>query len=137
MELNITELFNTIAPSEYSASCAELGQDAGRITWNASKRDAKKHYLLNTVDKKDAFRKFVRESGGWSQEEIDAWDCVELNALCLQWISGDMRECGLYSGMSDEEWQEYEKLASEGKISSRIYGGPLSTDGQVYFSLDN
>ena len=136
MELNITELFNTIEPSEYSASCAELGQDAGRITWNHSKRDAKKHYLLNTQDKKDAFKRFVKDSGGWSQDEIDTWNCDELNALCLQWIAGDMREGNLYAGMTDDEWREYETGSEEGRYSSRIYGGPLSIDGQVYFMLD-
>jgi hypothetical protein len=40
MELEITSLFQTIAPMDYSASAAELGQSAGQITWGHAVEDA-------------------------------------------------------------------------------------------------
>jgi len=36
VELNITAFFNTIAPMDYSASVAEIGNDAGPATWRAA-----------------------------------------------------------------------------------------------------
>jgi hypothetical protein len=34
MEIDVTRIFREGAPDRYSASRAEIGQDAGRITWN-------------------------------------------------------------------------------------------------------
>jgi hypothetical protein len=38
-------------------------------------------------------RDFARSSGGWDSEEVAAWDAQEVNALFLQWIAGDCRQC--------------------------------------------
>ena len=137
MEVNITKLFNTINPSYYSASIAELGDNAGRFTWENAKERAEEGapLILETEDQKEAFRDFARSSGGWSNEEVSAWGDVELNALCLQWIAGDMREAGLFVGMDNEDWQNYENLVEAGQVAGNIFGGPLSIDGQVYFSF--
>ena len=76
MDIDITEFFNNAEPFEYSASAAELGDNAGRITWqNACNAE---FALLNKEDEKDAI---------------------------------------------------------DGRISGSIYGGPLSVDGRVYYSL--
>jgi hypothetical protein len=134
MELEITSLFQTIAPMDYSASAMELGQNAGRITWGHAVEDAPDFMPLDDDEKRDAFRAFVRSSGGWSAEEIAAWSDVELNALCLQWIAGDMREGDISADSTPEDWQAYEQRASEGQCSSRIF---RADDGRVYFYIGN
>ena len=134
-ELDITDFFNNAAPMDYSASVAEIGNDAGPSTWRAACEDSPEYFLLDTDEKRDAFRKYARGFGAWNDEEIAAWTDIELNALCIQMISGDMREADLAPGMTADAWKEYEQKANTGQIPGRIYGGPLSTDGRVYFSI--
>lgn len=139
MDLNITEFFNTAEPFNYSASVAEMGNNAGRITWNNAVDDSKVFNLLDTDEKREAFKRFISGFGAWTEEEVNAWSNDELNALCIQFISGDMREAGLHADMTVDEWLEYEKECERGTYSSRIYGGPLCVDAfkdQVFFSLD-
>jgi hypothetical protein len=119
MELNITDFFNTARPAYYSASAAELGDDAGAITW-ANAIDAAETWAawLDTDDKRDEFRAYVRTFGAWDDEEIAAWTDEELTALLIQFISGDIRESGLHDGAS---WAEYEEAAQAGRISGNIF----------------
>lgn len=135
MEINITEFFNSTEPHYYSASRAELGDDAGAITWSNALDRAEDVDLLDNEEKVDAFKQFISESGGWTWDEINTWSHTELNALFIQWISGDMREGGLHAGMTVDEWREYEACANAGQCSGNIFGGPLSLDGQIYFCL--
>ena len=89
MQLNITQLADTDA-FQFSASRAEMGENAGQITWQNNLRESST--LLDSPEKMDAFRDFVRTSGGWDREETAAFSDAELNALCHQWIMGDIRE---------------------------------------------
>ena len=137
MELNITEVFNAIAPMDYSASVAEIGANAGADTWRAAVDDSPDYMLLDTEEKREAFKDHIRGFGAWSDEEVAAWSDVELNALFLQMIAGDMREAGLHAGMTTEEWAEYLEAAEAGQCDGNIFGGPRSTDGQIYYYLGN
>lgn len=118
MEINITQFYNDANPTTYSASVAELGQDAGRITWDNAMGAP---VLLDTPDKLEAMRAWARASGAWNADEIAAWSDVELNALFIQLVSGDMRE---KDGMS---WEEYQR------VSGALFEG---IDGGIYYSLD-
>lgn len=129
MEINITRFFNDCAPRDYSASMAELGPDAGRITWSHSVEDSPEYFLLDDEDKREAFRSFVKSSGGWSETEIRAWSDIELNALFIQWIAGDMRELGIDNPIN-VDWGEVERVQSEGLAPSNIFKG---IDGEIYF----
>lgn len=91
MEINITRFYNEAAPMDYSASVAEIGRNAGNDTWQAAVEDSPDYNMLDTDDKRDAFRQHVRSFGAWSDEEIAAWTDIELNALFIQLVSGDMR----------------------------------------------
>lgn len=91
MDINITRFYNEAAPMDYSASIAEIGQDAGPSTWRAACDDAPDYNMLDTDDKRDEFRTHVKGFGAWSDEEIAAWDTTQLNALFIQFVSGDMR----------------------------------------------
>ena len=127
MELDITTFVMQAAPMDYSASVAEIGANAGRDTWNAACEDSEDYMILDNEDKREAFRSFVRSSGGWDANEIAAWSDNELNALCIQWIAGDMREADMSSDWTDAQWAEYE---SDESNRGRIYRGD---DGKVYF----
>jgi hypothetical protein len=117
MEINISSLLSRsdFVPSQCAGSVAELGEDAGHITWQASLAAAAvPPVLLDTEEKLQAMRDFARESGGWTREEVDRWSAQEVNALFVQWIAGDIREA-----FDDAE-------------SSRLFRG---ADGAVYFYL--
>jgi hypothetical protein len=130
MDINITKLFYSIAPMDYSASCAEIGQSAGADTWRAACNDANDNIVLDNDEKRDAFREFVQSAGAWSESEIAAWSDNELSALFLQWVAGNMREMGINSPGATIDWADIEARQSEGQISSNIYRGD---DGEVYF----
>lgn len=90
MELNITQFVNTQHPSDYSASVAELGWNAGQLTWNAAKEC--EVTLLHTDDEIQETKDFFESFGAWDAEEMSARTNNEVNALLIQFISGDMRD---------------------------------------------
>jgi hypothetical protein len=130
MEIEITSLLEMHAP-DLSASRMELGDDAGRITWQAAKEQAEETPILNTPEKLDAMRDFARASGGWDAEEVAAWDAEEVNALFLQWIAGDVRELGADT-LAGIDWTEAEEMQREGQASGNLF---RAEDGRVFFYL--
>jgi hypothetical protein len=131
MEINITRFFRECDPRDYSTSIAEIVDDGIVNTWHHAVEDSPDYMLLDSDDKREAFRAFVRSSGGWSEEEIAAWSNVELNALFLQWIAGDMRECDLTgSETTKEDWRECYAAQEAGRAPSNLF---LGVDGEVYF----
>lgn len=123
---------NNFVPFDLSNNAATLGDNAGKLTWDASKEAAGEICLLNNEERKEAFRDFVRESGGWTREEIAKWDDVELNALLLQWIAGDIREAFGDVEPQDWDWERYQEDAEQGRVSSRLF---KADDGKVWFSI--
>lgn len=133
MELNITRIFRELGdPARYSASVAEMGPDAGRITWARSVDRAQQLQPLSSAAEIEAWRRLVVSSGGWTRDEVDASAESELQALCLQWIAAEMRECNIGPDSTDDDWLEYERLSSEGQVSSRICRGD---GGLVFFDI--
>lgn len=130
MNIDITAFFNAADPSDYSASKAERGQNVAKETWNAA---LVAPTLLSTDDEREAFREWVKQWGAWTDGEIAAWNDEQLNALCVQWVSGDMREAGLRPGMSHFEWLEYERLCERGTYCGRICMGD---DAKVMWSME-
>lgn len=131
MEINITKFFSTANPSSFSASRAELGDDAGNITWNAAKEAVDEHLMLDTSAKVTALRDHMRGFGAWDDEEVDGWTVQECNALLIQLISGDIREAPDLN-QEDWDWEAYEKLAEKGTCGGRMFKG---TDGEIYYYL--
>ena len=129
MELDITTFVIQATPMDYSASIAEIGANAGRDTWNAACEDSEDYMILDTEDKREAFCSIVISSGGWDANEIASWSDKELNALCIQWIAGDMREADMSADWTDAQWEDY--YADENSRHS-IYRG---IDGKVYFYI--
>jgi len=131
MDINITDLFNSIDPSRYSASQAELGPDAAVITYARALDHVTRDRPL-THDQLDPWRAFLKASGGWAEDDVDALHAVELQALFLQWVAADMRETGLDANSTPEDWAKYETDASAGLVPGSLY---RTDDGQVFFSL--
>ena len=131
MEINITRFFNEANPRKYSASRMELGDNAGRITWNNAVNDSPE-YMFVTAENREEFEAHFRSYGAWSEEEIAAWSDQELNALFLQDVSAEIRE---FNDLAEGDWQEWEELCQAGTCSGRLYGGELSVDGETYFQI--
>jgi len=131
MEIRITHLCNAETPfRDYSASVAELGQDAGRVTWQAALDDALDYALFSESDC-DEIRDYFRGFGAWSAEELHAMDYQKLQALLLQSIAGDIREVPSDAEeFSPEWWEDYVHFAERGTVSGRIL---RSEDGEVYY----
>lgn len=90
MEINITSLLETDM-YEFAHSRAEGGENAGQNTWNAALNGPRP--LLKTEEEREAFRDYAKGFGAWEAEEIAAWDENECQALFLQMIAGDVRQC--------------------------------------------
>ena len=112
-------------------SIANLGQNARALTWQASQRAASS--LVLTEGQKEAFRDFVRSSGGWDEEETAAFSDAKLTTLCVQWIAGDIRE-GFGDDLPDDpvewDWEDYSERAERGSVSPTLY----LHDGKLFWS---
>jgi len=95
-----------------SASAAELGPDAARITWRAAVEDSEEYFMLDDEEKREAFRRFVKGFGAWTEEEIASWSDIELNALFMQFVAGDVRESRI--NPQNPGWARYEQENDEG-----------------------
>lgn len=91
MEIDITAFYRNACPKDYSASIAEIGENAGADTWRAAIDDSMDYLMLDTDEKRDAFRQYIFGFGAWTHEEIQAWTNIEINALFIQLVSGAMR----------------------------------------------
>ena len=131
MEIKITSFFEKADAFEFSASVAERGENAGAETWNNAKMQGAFAPLLKTPEEIEALRRYVKDFGAWTEEEIAAWDEIECNALFIQLVSGDMREGELDNEPNNDDWRAYEQRAEEGNCSGNIY----RSDGEVYYSL--
>ena len=111
-----------------SGSQAELGPDAGGITWRNCLALAER-LPLATDTNRDDIRDHFREYGAWDSEEIDGWSDVELSAMVWQEAAAGFRE---FEDHCDSDLEAYEKACSEGRISGRLH---LTEDGKAYIYL--
>jgi hypothetical protein len=130
MEIEITSLVKN-DQFALSHSRHEGGDMAGRNTWQAALEQADDTPLLDTPEKLDAMRDFARASGGWDTEEIAEWSDQEVNALFLQWIAGDCRQCpckldGITFEDRDGEW--YHSSEEEPDMET----GPFESRSEAY-----
>lgn len=134
MELDITDFFlGCDDPQQYSASVVELGERAGQITWANACRDAETRPLLQTTEEIAAAQKYFASMGAWSDHEIRQWPLEELNAILMQDIAASMREGGLESDATPEDWRYYEALIHTGHVSGNLF---KSDDGRIYYTIE-
>lgn len=96
IKANVTRMFSNIDPCNVSASKAELGPSAARLTWDNAMRIAGQapSWLESPIeDACEAMRAWAKESGGWEPEEIAEWSEQECLALFVQNIAGELRTC--------------------------------------------
>lgn len=130
MELNITRFFFAAPHRDYASSCAELGQEAGRLTWGYAMEDAPDYALLTDDDAVGEFKRYFADFGAWDDEEIAAMDKRHCTALLMQLISGEIREGGLDPAAPD--WAAYGAGSEEGVYSGSLFA---ADDGQIYFYI--
>ena len=92
MDIEITDFYRNACPKDYSASVAEIGENAAAYTWRAAIDDSLDYLMLDTDDKRDTFKTYISGFGAWSDDEIAAWSDKEINALFIQFVSGAMRD---------------------------------------------
>lgn len=125
--VDITDFLARECMRDYSASVAEIGHDAGPATWGACVDNAPDWNFI-PADQFGYFRDWVQSSGGWTREEINGWSEAELQALCLQWIAGDARDCG--ADKPDADWTAIRADQESGRVSSSIY---RTDEGRIYW----
>jgi hypothetical protein len=124
LEINITHMVEDAEEMPMlSGSCAELGSNAGKITWRNSLEYAEGKPLLQP-DQIQEVKDYFAEFGAWDAEEIAAWTDAEVQALAVQWVAGTIREMEYY-----DSYDEYQKAAEEGRADGMIF----QTGGQWYF----
>lgn len=132
LEIDVSFLLTEDA-GQFSASRAELGDNAGRITWQNACNAVDQISLTpeEILEAKD----YIRTWGAWEDEEIDAWTDDETKALIIQSAAGDYREaesCCWDDELNDIDWQgEYQKQAEAGRISGNLY----FAHGKLYLSF--
>lgn len=139
-ELDITALIeNMREPIAYSASRAELGQNAGRITWRAACADALE--LFGDNFNRESFDAYFAGFGAWTDEELAAHTDAESAALMLQSIAGDIRESDFSEyrdidngaePFTDEWWPQYEAASSAGTVNGRFF---RADDGRIFYYI--
>ena len=134
-ELDITAVIENMRdPATYSASRAELGQDAGRITWAAACEDARA--LFGDAFNRESFDAYFSGFGAWTDEELSAHTDEQCAALMLQFIAGDIRESDFIEDgaepFTDEWWPQYEAAAHTGTVAGRFF---RADDWRVFYCI--
>lgn len=137
MEINITKYFDNEEHCLVSGSRAELGDNAGAITWQNALESAQSDLLPQfTPEEIEEIRDYFGTFGAWDDEERAAWSIQEIRALVSQLISGDIRE--IENVCSDEDgeidWEEYQKESEAGRVSGRIFG---AADDEKFYYIGN
>lgn len=133
MDIDVTDFLASTDCGMLSGSVAELGDNAGRITWANSIEASKEFSPLPDADALQEFREWLKPWGGWSDDEIAAMSDQHLRALCLQWIASDWREC--FDCSPDAvDWEGYRILASDGQCPSSFYRNDA---GRIIWQLEH
>lgn len=132
MYIEITEFFNNGDHWHNSNSVANLGHNAGSITWNNAKLESNE-FMFVTEENKEEFQSYFKNFGAWPIEEIKAWDNIELNALLLQLISGDIIELEMFQDDKGQiDWQDVEEANEQGQIGCNLF---KTEDNQFYYYI--
>lgn len=109
----------------YSDSIANSGREnIGKITWENA-LECEENFI--TEENKQEIRDHFASYGAWEEEEISAWSDTELNALLIQFISGDLKEWEEAQELSKDDLKEWEQ-----NQGGRIY---LGTDNNLYYYI--
>lgn len=111
-----------------SGSVAELGENAGEITWRNS-MEMGKRFPVVTADQIDELRDYYADFGAWEREEIDAWTFEEMNGMVTQEAAAEKRELDRFETTAD-----YHEAAERGTVSGNIY---FDDEGNMFIQLSH
>jgi hypothetical protein len=114
MELNVTQIvaahLDGNPPAHLcSGSMAELGNDAGRVTWDNSCDLADRlPGFLETEDALQEVRDHIKSYGAWDEEEIAAFTPRDLRAFIVQEVMAEIRHLEEHGQIDLEDFTEEE-----------------------------
>lgn len=115
-EIDVTPIM-TEDCSVLSASQAELGPEAGKITWDNCLALSERLPLITDTNRDDV-RDHFADYGAWERSEIDAWSDVELGAMVWQEAAASYRE---FEDYCDGDLTRYEVECERGSISGQLW----------------
>lgn len=117
--------------SVLSASRAELGENAGRITWDNCIALAKRLPLV-TDGNRDAAREHFASYGAWDRAEIEGWSDTELSAMIWQEAAASYRE---FEDYCEGDYDKYEAACESGSISGRLFLDRNGKTANLYLGM--
>jgi hypothetical protein len=121
MEIEITFLVSEDC-GRFSASRAELGENAGGITWQNSMNECQR--IIMTPQQILEARDYIRSFGAWESEEIDNFSDSAVKSLLLQVAAGDILQaeslCWDYR-TAEIDWAAYAAESAAGNVSGSLY----------------
>lgn len=138
MEIDVTEIVQEMTPLEARATSggwfgADPDPDSRKHrAWQEALRLASKHPVLNRREDIAAMRTHLLGYGAWEGEEIADMTAIELTALLVQLIAGDMYEGELHAESTEEDWARYEQDGHDGRVPWNLFRGD---DGRFYYDL--
>ena len=130
MEINVTQILSEDC-ALLSASQAELGSCAGKITWRNSLALAELHPLISDANR-DEVRDHFRAYGAWDADEINAWTDQELSAMVWQEVAAGVRE---FTDHCDSDLDTYRAECERGSISGRVYFSDDGAKAWIYLGV--
>ena len=131
LEINVSFLLHTDA-SLFAASAAELGPNAGKITWANALENCNLIHL--TPQEILEAKEYIKTWGAWERDEIDNWSEEETKALIVQYAAGDYREAESVAWDDTNwgiDWEQYEREAQSGRISGNLF----MHEGKLYMTF--
>jgi len=130
MELNVTKIVAAHLDENppawlCSGSMAELGNDAGRVTWNNSGDLADRlPGFLETETELQEVRDNIKEYGAWDAEEIAAFTPRDLRAFIVQEVMAEIRHLE-NSDIDLEDFTEEEFREAAENEGGRLFRGDV------------
>jgi len=94
IKADVSVMFSAREPWDCSNSQANLGDQAGRLTWACAlevAESADKWLLSDRAEACEGMQEWARETGAWDREEIAAWSDEECLALFVQNVASELR----------------------------------------------
>jgi hypothetical protein len=138
MEIDVTRIVEEMTPLETRAVSggwwgAYPDPDVRKLhAWQEALSLASKHDVLNTPQAQGAMRTHLLGYGAWEGEEIADMTAIELTALLVQLIAGDMHEGELHAESTEEDWARYEEDGVAGRVPWNLFRGD---DGRFYYDF--
>lgn len=132
MEIDVTDYVLGTEHADISASIAEKGQNAARLTWDVAKAETAARPLLKTPAEVESAADWLAGFGAdWNLS-----DPAGVQALFAQFVSGDVREAQSLHYAEDQpgeiDWPEYRKDQEEGRCSGYLF---LGAGDRIYFQI--